>query len=145
MTAADRDSVETALVESGLPWARRDDAWAVTAPGGGTRVLLVTPTVEGVRVAAVLVEWDEADSESLDALRRFLALAAESPRGVGFVVEGTRASLTADVLTTNVEAGLPEALSAVVAACRTLAREARALLEPELARTYLEFHTRTTV
>src|SRR5205085_12373765 len=126
------DTVEMVLDGTGLPWARREMGWAVTAPGGVARELLVGRTEEGLRVDAVLVEWDETGPECREALEHFLARAEKSIRGIRCCIAGTLARIEADVPADQVESKLEEALLAVSAGCRFLAREARALLDMEL-------------
>jgi hypothetical protein len=134
------DTIEMVLDGSGLSWSRREDNWAVTAPEGVARELLVGRTEKGLKVDAVLVEWDEAGPGCLEALEHFRARAEKSIRGIRCRIDGTLARIEADVPADEVESKLEEALLAVSAGCRFLAREARALLDVELARAYVAFH-----
>jgi len=135
----DPDQIEMALDSAGLPWTRRDNGWAVTADGAG-RELLVGPHEGGLLVDAILVEWDEAAPEALAALGCFLERAEHNLRGARCRIEGTQARLLVEVSAVEVESGLPHALQAVSFGCRSLAREARALLEVDLAQQFLAFH-----
>ena len=139
-TLLDAEQIEMALDGVGLPWTRRESAWAVTPPDGVGRELLVSRK-DGLVVDAVLVEWDEASTESLAALKVFLERAAASTCGVRCSIDGTQARILAEVSDDEIESGLPRAIQAVSAGCRFLAREARALLEADLARQYLAFHS----
>jgi hypothetical protein len=135
----DPEQIEMALDSAGLPWTRRDNGWAVTADGAG-RELLVRPHEGGLQVDAILVEWEDAAPEALAALGCFLERAEQHLRGAHCRIEGTHARLLAEVSADQMESGLPHALQAVSFGCRSLAREARALLEVDLARQYLMFH-----
>ena len=128
------EEIEMTLDSTGRPWTRREDSWAVPADGVA-RELRVSRAGDGLRVDAVLIEWDEAAPESLQALTRFL----ETARTVRFEVEATKATVLAEVSAERVESELPAALAAVSSGCRFLAREAKALLTPDLARKYLSF------
>jgi len=134
------DDIEMCLDAAGLPWSRRDQGWAVPAAGDVTRELLVLPADDGLTVDAVLIEWDEATPVCREALALFLANGERDVGGIQCVIEGTRARVVARVPADRVEAGLAEALKSVSAGCRLLAREARALLAPDLAGLYLGFH-----
>jgi hypothetical protein len=138
------DTIEMALDGTGLVWVRREVGWAVTAPGGVARELLVGRTEEGLKVDAVLVEWDESGPECREALEHFLAKAEKSIRGIRCRIEGTHARVEADVPADQVESELEGALLAVSAGCRFLAREARALLDVELARAYVSFQVQSS-
>ena len=128
------EEIEMTLDSTGRPWTRREDSWAVPA-NGVARELRVSRTADGLRVDAVLIEWDEAAPESLEALTRFL----DAARTVRHEVEATRAIVLAEVPAERLESELPAALDAVSAGCRFLAREAKALLTLDLARKYLSF------
>ena len=139
-TLLDAEQIEMALDGAGLPWTRRESGWAVTPPDGAGRELLVR-AADGLLVDAVLAEWDEAAPESLAALKLFLERAQASIRGVRCTIEGTQARILAEVSAEEIEGELPRAIQVVSAGCRFLAREARALLEADLARQYLAFHS----
>jgi len=140
-TLLDAEQIEMALDGAGLPWTRRESAWAVTPPNGVGRELLVSRLDDALLVDAVLVEWDEATTECLEALQLFLERAETSIAGVRCTIKGTQARILAEVSAGAVESELPAALQAVSAGCRFLAREARALLEVDLARRFLAFHS----
>jgi hypothetical protein len=142
MTSVSAEEIEAALDVSGLPWCRRDTGWAVPAADGVPRELHVSETLDGVRVEAILVEWDEAADEARQALAQFLGAAEVSLLNARCEVDGSQARVFAFVGGAELEAGLTHALFGVSAGCRFLAREARALLVPEMARHYLQFHAR---
>jgi hypothetical protein len=135
----DPEQIEMVLDSADLPWTRRDNGWAVTADGA-VRELLVGPHEGGLQVDAILVEWEDAAPEALAALGCFLERAEPQLHGARCRIEGTQARLLAEVSAAEMESGLPHALQAVSFGCRSLAREARALLEVDLARQYLMFH-----
>lgn len=139
MTALLAEDVEMTLDAAGLPWTRRDHTWAVAAPGAVVREIRITPTEAGVHLDAVLIEWDEATPEALEALSLFLTTAGRDVPGVGCSLDGTRARLSADVAGAEIEHRLGEAVRTMSAGCRLLAGGARALLASDLARQYLSF------
>lgn len=128
------EEIEMTLDSTGRTWTRREDSWAVPTDGVA-RELRVSRAADGLRIDAVLIEWDEAAPESLAALARFL----EAARPYRCEIEATRATLLAEVSAERVESELPAALATVSAGCRFLAREAKALLAPDLARKYVMF------
>jgi hypothetical protein len=134
------EEVEMALDAIGLPWSRRDGGWAVPAADGVARELRLSPADGGVRVEAVLIEWDEAGDDSRAALARFLSAAQGSLRHAHCERDERQARVVAQLRPAELETGLADALLGVSAGCRFLAREASALLSPELARLYLAFH-----
>jgi len=133
------EDVEMTLDADGWAWTRRDAGWAVPSAGEVTREIRVIPTDDGVRLDAVLIEWDEAAAESREALALFLKRAERDVPGVGCSLDGTLARLSANVPAGQIECRLGEALRSMFAGCRLLAAGARALLSPELARQYLSF------
>lgn len=139
------EEVEAALDISGLAWCRREASWAVPAAGGALRELHVLRVPGGVRVEAVLVEWDEATPEACQALAQFLNAARDSLRHAHCETDASQARVVAHVEGTELESGLTHALLGVSAGCRFLAREARALLVPDMARHYLQFHAHREV
>jgi hypothetical protein len=130
--------IEMILDGTDLAWTRREDSWAVPADGVA-RELRISRIEGGVRIDAVLIEWDEAAPESLEAMSRFLNAARPELRGTSCTLEGNRASIGFDVEKTDLEDSVPEALRAVSTGCRFLTHPAKALLTPDLARKYLTF------
>src|SRR5262245_11874269 len=106
------DDIEMTLDAAGLPWTRRGDHWVVPA-AEVARELHVMLTDSGVRIDAVLVEWDEAPAESLKALARFLEAGGRDVAGVRGSLEGRQATLTAEVAADHIERHLGEAVRAV--------------------------------
>jgi hypothetical protein len=129
------EEIEAALDESGLRWVRRGASWAVVDARVPCEVA-VTPQEDGVRVEAVLVEWDTADDAAVRALSMLLKLAASELRNCRGAIEGRRACLVARA---GEEQGLVRGLRGVAAGCQGLTREARALLGSGLAAAFLEF------
>jgi hypothetical protein len=134
------EALEAALESSGLAWARRDKAWAVPANDRLPRELHVAATPAGVRVEAVLAEWDEVGPAEREALALFLATAQAGLRGARCELDGQSARVAAAVEAAHVDTDLTHALLAVAVACRQLARPAAALLAPEVAAAFLEYH-----
>jgi hypothetical protein len=132
------DTVEMALDVTGIAWMRRETGWALTPPGLA-RELNVVADGDRVRVEAVLIEWDEANDVSMDALGAFLTRAEMELSGVRCRIDGTQARIEAVVAEEQLESELETAIRNVAGGCRCLAREARALLDVELARQYLAF------
>jgi hypothetical protein len=132
------DAVEMALDATGIAWLRRETGWALTPPGLA-RELNIVAELEEVRVEAVLIEWDEAGDVSREALGVFLARAEAELSGVRCRIDGTQARIEAVVSEEQLEGELEAAIRNVAGGCRCLAREARALLDGELARQYRAF------
>jgi hypothetical protein len=133
------ETVEGALEASGLAWARREKGWAVPANDRLPRELHVGLTPAGVRVEAVLAEWDEIGPAEREALALFLTTAQAGLRGARCELDATSARVATLVEAAHVDGDLPRALPAVAVACRQLARPAAALLTPEAAAAFLEF------
>jgi hypothetical protein len=136
------DVLEAALETSGLAWARREKAWAVPANDRLPRELHVTLTPAGVRVEVVLAEWDEITPAEREALALFLATAQAGLRGARCEMDARSARVVAVVEAAHVDSELACGLLAVAVACSQLARPAAALLTPEVAAAFLEFHKR---
>jgi hypothetical protein len=134
------DVLEAALEASGLAWARREKGWAVPANDRLPRELHVGPTPTGLRVEAVLAEWDEITPAEREALALFLATAQAGLRGARCEMDGRGARVVAVVEAAQVDTELTCSLLAVAVACRQLARPAAALLVPEVAAAFLDFH-----
>ena len=92
----------------------------------------------GVRVAAVLASWDELNAESGCALEEFLLSAQPFLRCARCELGSQRAQVVSPIRTEDLGLQLMHALLGVAAATRLLAREASALLFPEIAQVYLE-------
>jgi len=133
------EDVEMTLDAAGWVFTRRDGAWAVPAAGEVAREIRIMPTDTGIHLDAVLIEWDEAEAESREALALFLKMAGRDVPGVDCSLDGTLARLSAKVPTEQIESRLGEVLRSMSTGCRLLAPGARALLSPELARQYLSF------
>src|SRR5205823_4520793 len=97
------EDVEMTLDADGWAWTRRADGWAAPSAGEVTREIRVTPTDSGIRLDAVLIEWDEAAAESREALALFLKIAGRDVPGVGCSLDGTLARLRADVPAEQIE------------------------------------------
>jgi hypothetical protein len=134
------EAIAEALDSMGLAGKRRDDGWVIPAGGRLIREIILIPDGDGVRVRAVLVEWDELGPAEVEAVGRFLGHARGRLRFAHGDLEATRAVVTALVEGSKAAEELADAIGAVAAGCRLLAREAGALVHPEAARAYLEFH-----
>ncbi len=131
--------IEAALEASGLAWSRRDTAWAVPANEILPRELKIRSVPGGVRVDAALVEWDEIMPECSEALARFLVTAQAGLRGARCEIDASAARVAALVGTEQIDSDFVHALRGAAAGCRLLARQALALLLPDVARAYLAF------
>jgi hypothetical protein len=131
--------IEGALDATGLGWKRRDVGWVVPASGRLPREVFVSPEGGGVRVQAVLVEWDEIGTDERAALERQLCRAQLGLRFARCELSATQARVTALVESGNVEGALADSVGGVAAGCRLLAREVGALLAVEVARAFLAF------
>lgn len=136
------ESLEAALEGSGFAWARRDHGWAVPASDSTPREVSVSIAPGGVRLEAVLADWDEPSEPCLAAIASFLLAAHESIRAVRCHIDGSRAVVIARAESAHLEADVLHGLQGIATACRLLAREAAALLAPEVARAYLDFRAR---
>jgi hypothetical protein len=134
------EAVEAALDGSGVGWCSRDDGWAVPATQARPWELRVRPVPGGVRVEAVLAEWDEDDRVEAAGLARFLAAAQASLRFARCELGPHSARVVSLAEGPRLETDLPHSLRGVAAGCGLLVREVRALLVPEVARRYLAFH-----
>jgi hypothetical protein len=139
-TAVSEEALEAALLASGFAWSRRETGWAVPVGEHLPRELQITAGPAGVRVEATLAEWDEVGDKERRALARFLLAAQAGLRLARCELDQRRARIVSAVDGDLVDAELAHALMGVAAGCRLLAREAAALLAPEVARAYLEFH-----
>jgi hypothetical protein len=134
------DLVESALDATGLAWSRRDAVWAIAPTSSLTRELLVQPVPGGVRIEAVLIEWDEVGAPQMEALNRFLRLAERGLRFARCAIDGKKVVVWGEAASgeADLETLVPLCVGGVTAACRHLVREVAALLVPELAQTYLD-------
>ncbi len=137
--AALAETIAEALHATGLTWKRRDEGWVAPTGGRLPREVLVTLEEAGVRVQAVLVEWDEIGADERAALGLLLGRADAGLRFARCELTATQARVAALVEAKDVEASLADRVGGVAAGCRLLAREAGALLVPEAARAFLEF------
>jgi hypothetical protein len=133
-------AVEAALDAAGLAWARREAGWVIPPAGPVPRELAVRRAPGGVRVEAVLAEWDALGEEPRAALARFLVAAQAGLRGARCERDDRGARICSWADARRLEADLGPSLRSVGGGCRLLAREARALLIPEVARAYGAFH-----
>jgi hypothetical protein len=136
----EEDQGEAALAASGLAWARREALWVVPAAGSVAWEMLVRRVPAGVRVEATLVEWDEVGAAPAAALAQLLWQAQAGLRCARCTLEDRRARVVSLATSEYLDADLLHSLLGVATACRLLAREAAALLWPELAAAFLEFH-----
>jgi hypothetical protein len=133
--------IAEALDATGLGWKRRDEVWVVPAGGRLPREVQIAPHGDVVHVRAVLVEWDEIGADEREAIGRFLQRAQGGLRFAHCELEATQAVVTASVEAGQLDKRLADAVGAVAAGCRMLAREVGALLAPGPSRAYLEFLT----
>jgi hypothetical protein len=133
------EAIEGALDMTGHGWKRRDDTWVVPATGRLPREVLVAPEGGGVRVQAVLVEWDEIGPDERAALATLLCRAQVGLRFARCELSATQARVTALVEARHIDGALADSVGGVAAGCRLLAREVGALLTPEVARAFREF------
>ncbi len=134
------EAVEAALDAAGVAWARREAVWVIPPAAGVPRELTVRPQPGGVRVEAVLAEWDALGAGPGAALARFLVAAQSGLRGARCELGGRGATICSWADADRLEADLGPGLRAVGGGCRLLGREARALLSPAVARAYEAFH-----
>jgi hypothetical protein len=130
---------EAALEGAGLGWKRREGGWVVPAGGKLPREVRIAAEGAGVRVEAVLVEWDEVGPAEREAVARLLCRAQLGLRFARCELTPTCARVAARVGINDVEGALADSVGGVAAGCRLLAREVGALLVPEAARAFLEF------
>jgi hypothetical protein len=138
--APSEEAVEGALEGSGFAWSRREKGWAVPANETLPRELQITVEPRAVRIEAVLVEWDEVGAIEAQALAQFLLWAQGGLRFVRCELTEQSARLVAGADAAHLDDDLRHGLMGVAAGCRLLVREAAALLVPEAARLFLEFH-----
>jgi hypothetical protein len=100
--------------------------------------ILVLPELGGVKIEATLASWDAVSAKSALALAEFLVTAQCGLRCARSELGAQRATVVCQIRTEDFDFHLVHGVRGVAAGARTLAREARALLVPELANIYLE-------
>jgi hypothetical protein len=134
------------LAETGHEWSQPEDTpdtWqAVADDPHGERFALTAPIVAGgVEVYSPLGDGDTPlGAASEVAAARFLAAAQARVRFARFVLEDGRVRAVSWAAADRLEIELPDSVSAVVAACRLVGRELRALADETVAAAYLEAH-----
>jgi hypothetical protein len=134
---ASDEAIEAALDGGGFSWAKRASSWAVVVTARLPREVLVGPAPGGALVAATLAEWDEIAPACSEALAQFLVAAQAGLRFARCEKDDRRARIVGFAGAASLDADLVHALLGVAAGCDLLAREAEALLRPEVAETYL--------
>jgi len=143
-TSAPPDEVvEAALEGSGFAWSRREKGWAVPANETLSRELQIRVEPRGVRVEAVLAEWDEIGATEMQALGQFLLSVQDGLRFARCELTEGSARLVAVADAAHLDDDLGHGLMAVAVGGRLLAREAAALLVPQVAGLFLEFQQLT--
>jgi hypothetical protein len=133
-------SIEAALDAAGLTWTRRESAWVVPPTDWVPQELQVTTVPGGVRVEALLVDGEGLEETERMALAHFLTAAQAWLCWARCELDARGARVVALVETGAVDGGLVHSVLGAAAGCRLLAREARALTDPETARQYQDFH-----
>jgi hypothetical protein len=133
------EAIEAALDGSGFPWSRRPPDWPIAMKERLPREILVSPAPGGAGVRAVLAEWDDIAPACSEALALFLRAAQQGLRFARCEIDERQARVVAFAAAASLDADLPHALLGVAAGCELLAREAAALLLPEVAQMYLAF------
>jgi hypothetical protein len=136
------DVLADAMDQTGLACVRRDALWAVPASPGLPRELLIQPRAGGVTVEGTLTTWESISSECADALAEFLVAAQAGLRWARCELRSHSAHVVCQTRSEHLGVYLVHAVHGVASAARMLAREASALLVPELAYIYLEAMTR---
>jgi hypothetical protein len=130
------EAIEAAIDGGGFPWVKRSSSWAVVVAARQPREVLVSQAPGGASVSASLVEWDEITPASSEALERFLVAAQPGLRFARCEKDERRARVVGFAGAATLDADLVHALLGVAMGCDLLAREAEALLRPEVAETY---------
>lgn len=130
--------VAAALEQAGYAWKRREQAWVLPAGGRLLREVAITPEDGGLRVQVILMQWDGAGAEEIEAVARLLCRAQLGLRFCRAELGTGRAALVALVQTQHADEALADSVGAVAAGCRFLAREVAALLVPETAKAFLQ-------
>jgi hypothetical protein len=131
------EAIEAALDGAGFPWSKRASSWSVAVTARLPREVLVSQAPDGAKVSAVLAEWDEISLACAEALERFLVAAQAGLRFSRCEKDEKRARLVGFAGSAALDTDLVHALLGVAMGCDLLAREAEALLRPEVAETYL--------
>ncbi len=134
------EALEAALDASGYAWAKREKGWAVPANENLPRELQISVTPHGVRVEAILADWEQIGDVEGQALAAFLVGAQSGLRFARCEMDAISAHVVSTADAAHLDADLAHALTGVAVGCRLLAREAATLLVPEAARAFLEFH-----
>jgi hypothetical protein len=134
---ASDEAIEAAIDGGGFPRVRRSSAWAVAVMARLPREVLVSPTPGGTRVTATLADWDEIAPACSEAMGRFLVAAQAGLRFARCERDEQHARVVGFAATAALDTDLVHALLGVAAGCDLLAREAEALLRPEVAEIYL--------
>lgn len=129
--------LEAALDGAGFAWSRRQSCWSVAVRDRLPREVLVGVVPGGARAETVLAEWDEINPASAEALALFLLAAQPGLRFARCELGERQARVTAFADAARLDSDLGHALLGVAAGCELLAREAAALLRPEVASIYL--------
>jgi hypothetical protein len=135
------DAVEDILNEGNLTSSRRGASWAIAPLPGFARELGVELVPGGVRIEAILASWDEINPDSAHALEEFLLTSQSILKCARCELGSHRACVVSPIRTEDLRLQLMHGLLGVAAATRLLAREASALLAPEIAQVYLELMT----
>jgi hypothetical protein len=130
--------IEDILSQAGLTFVRRESSWAVASTSGLPREVLISPVLGGITVESTLATWDAIGDESTDALAAFLETAQAGLRYGRCELRSHSAHVVSQIRTEDLGLQLMHGLRGVAAAIHVLAREASALLVPELAHIYLE-------
>jgi hypothetical protein len=131
--------ISAVLEETRLAWKRRETGWALPASGALPREIHLTPEGDGVRIEAILLEWDQAGEAELAAIALLLDRAQQGLRFARCHLQPGQAAVTAHIDEQHLAEALPDAIGGVAAGARFLSREVAALLEPGAARAFLDF------
>jgi hypothetical protein len=131
------EAIEAALDGGGFPWSKRASSWSVAVAARLPHEVLVGPASGGAQASATLAEWDEIAPACAEALERFLVAAQAGLRFARCEKDENRARVVGFAGAASLDTDLVHALLGVATGCDLLAREAEALLRPEVAETYL--------
>ena len=136
-TRPDDELMEALLAERGLNVEKKEGAWVVT---GQVTDLTIRNAEGGFRVEGLLRELDAADTPpGRLALAEFLCLAQEHLRFARVELNEASAIVVAWCDERKLALDLPHALGSVEMACGQLIAQVRSLVDPSLAKHYLEF------
>jgi hypothetical protein len=143
------DVLDDLLTQSVFTFARRDSAWIIAPAKSLCREIVVEPAQGGVKVEANLTAWDTITDRSTLALAEFLVSAQAGLRCARCELGSQSARAVCRIRSDDLSVhlmhgvrGVAAGVRGVAAATQMLAREASALLDPELARIYLEMSAR---